>query len=73
MKKTLNILAIVFGAIFVILAFFYWFTPANMLPTFLPGYSATMTTPHFKHGLASLIVGLALFVYSWFASAKKVS
>lgn len=44
-----------------------------MLPAFLPGHSVAMTTPHIKHGIASLVVGLALLVYAWFASAKKVS
>jgi hypothetical protein len=44
-----------------------------MLPAFLPGYDVAMAVPHIKHGIASLVVGLALFVYSWFASAKKVS
>jgi len=73
MKKTLNILAVVFGIVFVALAIYYWLTPADMLPAFLPGYSVAMTTPHIKHGIASLVVGLALLIYAWFASAKKVS
>jgi hypothetical protein len=73
MKKTLNLLAIVFGIVFVLLAIYYWVTPADMLPMFVPGYDAAMTTPHIKHGIASFVVGLALLVYAWFASAKKVS
>jgi hypothetical protein len=73
MKKTLTVLAIVLGLVFIGLAFVYWLTPANALPTFLPGYDAAMTSPHIKHGIASLVVGLALLVYAWFASAKKVS
>ena len=73
MKKTLNILAVMFGIVFVALAIYYWLTPADMLPAFLPGYNAAMATPHIKHGIASLVVGLALLVYAWFASAKKVS
>ncbi len=73
MKKILNILAVVFGIVFVALAIYYWITPANMLPAFLPGYDVAMATPHIKHGIASLVVGLALLVYAWFASAKKVS
>ena len=73
MKKTLTILAVVLGIGFIALAIFYWMTPANMLPTFVPGYDAALSTPHIKHGIASLVVGLALLVYAWFASAKKVS
>lgn len=73
MKKVLTVLAVILGIGFVALAIFYWMTPADMLPMFLPGYDAAMTTPHIKHGIASLVVGLALLVYAWFASAKKVS
>ncbi len=73
MKKTLNILAVVFGIVLIVLAIYYWMTPADMLPVFLPGYDALKTVPHIKHGVASLVLGLALLVYAWFASAKKVS
>lgn len=73
MKKTLSVIAVVLGLGFIMLAIYYWVTPADMLPMFIPGYDAAMTTPHIKHGIASLVVGLALLVYAWFASAKKVS
>ena len=73
MKNTLTILAVVFGLGFVALAIYYWVTPADTLPMFVPGYDAAMTSPHIKHGIASLVVGLALLIYAWFASAKKVS
>ena len=73
MKKTFTILAVVLGLGFIVLAIYYWVTPADMLPTLLPGYDAAMTTAHIKHGIASLVVGLALLIYAWFASAKKVS
>jgi hypothetical protein len=73
MKKTLNTIAVVLGVAFILLALVYWLTPANALPSYLPGYSAAMATPHVKHGIAALVVGLALLAYAWFASAKKVS
>ena len=73
MKKTLNILAAALGGVFIVLAIYYWLTPADMLPAFLPGSDVAMTAPHVKHGIASFIVGLAFLVYAWFASAKKVS
>lgn len=73
MKKTLTVLAVILGIGFIVLAIYYWITPADMLPMFVPGYDAAMATPHIKHGIASLVVGLALLIYAWFASAKKVS
>ncbi|MDE2213344.1 MAG: hypothetical protein KGJ34_02315 [Patescibacteria group bacterium] len=68
MKKPLVWVSIIVGILFVLLALYYWMTPAESLPTYLPGYIAGDTAPHFKHGLASLIVGLAFFVFAWFQS-----
>ncbi|HUC01880.1 MAG TPA: hypothetical protein VMA75_03165 [Candidatus Paceibacterota bacterium] len=73
MKKTLTIVAVIAGLACIALAIYYWMTPADMLPVFVPGYDAAMTTPHIKHGIAALVVGFALLIYAWFASAKKVS
>jgi len=65
--------AIVIGFLFLILAMVYWFIPAGSLPTFLPGYKAGVTTVHFKHGVASFILGFALFAYAWFQGGKETS
>jgi hypothetical protein len=73
MKKTLVVVATVAGVACIIAACVYWFTPASALPHFMPGYDPSMATPHIKHGIAAAVVGLALFAYAWFASAKKVS
>jgi hypothetical protein len=71
MKKSLVFLPAVLGVVFMILAWVYWSTPANALPTYLPGYDAGMITVHFKHGLGALVVALGLFVFAWFESGKK--
>lgn len=70
-KKPLAIVAGILGLVFIILAFVYWFTPANALPSYLPGYSATLTTIHLKHGVASFVVGLVLLAFAWFNTGKK--
>ncbi|HUY62669.1 MAG TPA: hypothetical protein VMV50_02680 [Candidatus Paceibacterota bacterium] len=69
MKKTLTVLAVVLGILFAILALYYWMTPSGSLPAYLPGYEAGSSHVHFKHGLASLILAIALFIYAWFAGA----
>jgi hypothetical protein len=71
MNKTLGIVAVVLGIVFLALTFIYWTTPASALPHFLPGYDAAMAAVHFKHGLASLILAILLFIFAWFATAKK--
>ncbi len=71
MRKTLNVLAVVVGLVFVGVALVYWMTPANMLPSYLPGYNPALSSVHFKHGLGAFIVGAALFVFAWFRTGKK--
>ena len=71
MNKTINIAGVVVGVLLVLLAFVYWSTPAGLLPAFLPGHEAGSLTIHFKHGLASFILGLAAFVFVWFRTGRK--
>jgi hypothetical protein len=56
------------GFVFLALAAVYWLTPADGLPSFLPGFQAGSDHVHVTHALASLIVGLGLFVIAilWF-------
>ncbi len=61
----------ILGLAFLGLAFVYWFTPASSLPFYLPGYNPAVNAPHIKHGIASLVVGLALLAFTWFKTGKK--
>jgi len=70
MNKLLITLAVLLGIGFLVLAFVYWTTAAGSLPSYIPGFENGVTTVHFKHGLASLLLALALFAYAWFASGK---
>ena len=70
-KKTLVIASVVLGILFLVLAIVYWTMTAGSLPHFLPGFETGVTTIHFKHGLASLLLALASFAYAWFQSGKK--
>ena len=72
-KKTIAILAAIIGVIFVIIAIVYFVTPAKSLPFFLPGYQAGLAKTHFRHGIGSLLLGLALFAYAWFQTGKKIN
>ena len=69
--KALTYLSIILGIMCVILAIIYWTVPAGSLPSFIPGFVEGSTKIHFKHGVGSLILGLALFAYAWFKSGKK--
>jgi amino acid permease len=72
MNKTLIIsLAVVVAIACLVLAGVYWTYPANQLPHWLPGYNATDTAPHVKHGLAALILAVAAGIFAWFQTGPK--
>lgn len=71
MDKLLVPGAIVIGALLILLAALYWLVPAGGLPVFIPGFEAGSTHIHFKHGLGSALLGLALFAFAWFRSGPK--
>lgn len=71
MKKILGLLALPISLCFVVLAVWYWTTPAGLLPSYMPGFIDGSATIHYKHGIASLLLGLAALAYAWFATGKK--
>ena len=68
-KKILVYGSVALGVAFIAVAVMYWMVPAGSLSTFVPGYIAGSADIHFKHGLGSLILAIALFVFAWFKSA----
>ena len=70
-KKTSVFVWGIIGLIFIAIAFVYWFTPAGSLPSFMPGYIQGAADIHVKHGIASLLLGLALLILAWFKSGKR--
>jgi hypothetical protein len=67
--------AVVLGVLLVVIAVIYFAEPAHSLPSFFPGHvSATNAEAkhhHTKHGIAALVVALALFAFAWFQSGPK--
>ena len=59
--------------LFVILAVVYFVTPANQLPSVLPGHQAGLTKHHTKHGLAALGVAVVALIGAWFTTAPARS
>ncbi|MBB3932437.1 hypothetical protein GGR25_003495 [Kaistia hirudinis] len=71
MPKAMVAASIVVGMLFVILAGLYWAIPAGSLPAWMPGFEVGSTHIHFKHGLGSFILGLAIFAFAWFRSGPN--
>jgi len=63
--------AAILGIALLALTAVYWFEPAGSLPAFLPGYEAGSPHVHFKHGLGTLILALALFAFAWFQTGPR--
>ncbi len=68
MGKPLVVVASLLGIVFLILAVYYFITPAGSLAGFLPGYEPGVAAHHTKHAIGALVVALALFAFAWFQS-----
>lgn len=63
--------AVLAGIVLLVVAGVYFGDTAKALPSFFPGHQAGSTTHHIKHGIAAVVVALALFVFAWFASGPR--
>lgn len=71
-NRTLMIAGIVAGIFFIAVGIMYFVTPAKSLP--LPdflGHQSGSNHHHTKHGIASVLVGIACFVFAWFQSGPR--
>ncbi len=71
MNKPLVIIAVILGILFIAAGVVYFMTPARYLPGFFPGFDRSLMTHHYKHGIGSILLGVACFVFAWFQSGKK--
>ena len=62
-------IAYVLGAVLIAVATFYFLTPADRLPSFMPGAEASARI-HVKHGVVAAIAGAALFAIGWFTGRR---
>jgi hypothetical protein len=60
-SRIIVVLAVLAGIVLLVVAGIYFADKAESLPSFFPGHQAGSTTHHFKHGIAAIVVGLALF------------
>ena len=64
-------LAILAGLALLALGVVYLVEPAGSLPAWIPGHETGSGHHHVKHGLASLLLGVALLVFAWFRTGPK--
>jgi hypothetical protein len=70
-SRIVIVVAIIVGIALLAVAGIYFADKAESLPAFFPGHQAGSTTRHVKHGVAAVVVALALFVFAWFASGPR--
>jgi protein-S-isoprenylcysteine O-methyltransferase Ste14 len=75
MKTSKAIIAatVVAGIALLVVAGIYFADTAGALPSFFPGHQAGSSTHHVKHGLAAVVVALALFAFAWFSTGPRKS
>jgi hypothetical protein len=66
----MKIVLILLGLVLIVVAAVYLFVPADSLPSFLPGFDASLARPRTKHGLAAGVVGIVLIGLGWFLGRK---
>ena len=66
----MKIVAYLLGAVFIVVAGIYLAVPADSLPSLFPGFEPGMTRVRLKHGIASGVVGVILFLVGWFVGRR---
>jgi Na+/H+ antiporter NhaD/arsenite permease-like protein len=73
--RKLVVPAVILGVVLIVVAVIYFVEPEHSLPSFFPGHSSATSAEanhhHTKHGIAALILALALFAFAWFQTGPK--
>ena len=72
-SRLLTAAAVAVGVALIVVAVVYWIEPARSLPGFFPGHQAGSGHHHVKHGIAALVVGLAVLAFGWFQSGPRTA
>jgi hypothetical protein len=72
-RRALVAAALAVAVVLIVVAVVYWAEPAKSLPSFFPGHQAGSAHHHVKHGIAALLLGLAVLAFAWFRSGPKRS
>jgi hypothetical protein len=70
-NRSLVLPAVIIGVLLLVVAGIYLAEPAKSLPSFFPGHAAGSTHHHVKHGIAAIVVALAVFAFAWFQTGPR--
>jgi hypothetical protein len=76
-NRALILPAVALGIVLLAISIVYFASTAHGLPSFFPGHVGASSSEahhhHTKHGIAALVVALALFAFAWFATGPAAS
>jgi len=58
------------GLVLILVAVVYFVTPADSLPSFVPGYEAGVARVHIKHGVVAAVIGVVLLAAGWWTGRR---
>ncbi len=67
--RTVTVVLIILGVALMTLAVYYFVTPAQSLPSYLPGHQAGSSHHHTKHGLAVGALAIVAWIGAWFSTS----
>ena len=62
---------ILLGIILIVVGAVYLYFPADQLPSFMPGFDASLARPRMRHGYAAGAAGIVLIALGWFFGRKS--
>ena len=66
-RRLVAVLASVLGVALIVVGVIYLAETAHAIPSWFPGHDASPTSHHHtKHGIAAILLGLAVLAFAWF-------
>ena len=66
----MKLICTLLGLALLVIAAMYFLMPADALPSFFPGHEAGVMRMHYKHGIVSAVIGVALLAAGWFMGRR---
>jgi hypothetical protein len=66
----MKVVIYVVGAVLIAVATYYFLTPADQLPPWMPGFEAGMARVRLKHGIAAAVLGAIVFAVGYFTGRR---
>jgi hypothetical protein len=66
----MKLIVTLLGVVLIVVGIVYFVLPADSLPGFFPGHQTGVAQMHYKHGIASGVVGVILLAVGWWMGRR---